>query len=76
MFFLKTFREPAFLTVWGRVFHSLGAEQENDPSYIVVRDFGTYNDPLSVDRKFRVCTCDTGFSKVDMYSGFRSFKAL
>ena len=58
------------------MFHSLGAEQENDPSYIVVRDFGTYNDPLSVDRKFRVCTCDTGFSKVDMYSGVRSFKAL
>ena len=76
MFFLKTFREPAFLTVRGRVFHSLGAEQENDPSYIVVRDFGTYNDPLSVDRKFKVCTCDTGFSKVDMYSGVRSFKAL
>ena len=44
------------------MFHSLGAEQENDPSYIVVRDFGTYNDPLSLDRKFRVCTCDTGFS--------------
>ena len=42
---------------------------------IVVRDFGTYNDPLS-DRKFRVCTCDTGFSKVDMYSGVRSFNAL
>ena len=58
------------------MFHSLGAEQVNDPSYIVVRDFGTYNDPLSVDRKFRVCTCDTGFSKVDMYSGVRSFKAL
>ena len=32
--------------------HSLGAEQENDPSYIVIRDFGTYNDPLSADRKF------------------------
>ena len=57
------------------MFHSLGAEQENDPSYIVVRDFGTYNDPLSVDRKFSVCTCDTGFSKVDMYSGVKSFKA-
>ena len=65
MFFLKTFREPAFLTVLGRVFHSLVAEQENDPSYIVVRDFGTYNDTLLVDRKFRICTCDTGFSKVN-----------
>ena len=29
------------------MFHSLGAEQQNDPSYIVVCDFGTYNDPLS-----------------------------
>ena len=42
--FLKTFREPAFLTFWGRAFHSLGAEQENDPSYIAVRDFGTNSD--------------------------------
>ena len=58
------------------MFHGLGAEQENDPSYIVVRDFGTYNDPLLIGRKFRVYTCDTGFSKVDMYSGVRSFKAL
>ena len=58
------------------MFHSLGAEQENDSSYTVVRDFGTYTDPLSVDRKFRVCTCDTCFSKVDMYSGVRSFNAL
>ena len=71
IFFLKTFREPAFLTVY-----SLGAEQENDPSYIVVREFGTYNDPLSADRKFRVCTCDTGFSKFDMSSGLRTFNAL
>ena len=58
------------------MFHSLGAEQENDSSYISVRDFGTCNNPLSVDRKFRVCTCDTGFSKVDMFSGVRSFNAL
>ena len=72
MFFLKTFREPAFLTVWGRVFHSLETSHRI-LSYVI---FGTYNDPLSVDRKFRVCTCDTGFSKVDMYSGVMSFKAL
>ena len=58
------------------MFHSLGAEQENDPSYIVVLDFGTYNDPVSVDRKFRVYTCDTGFSEVDMYPGVRSFNTL
>ena len=57
-------------------FHSLDAEQENNISYIVVRDFGTYNDQLSVDRKFWVFICDTGFSKVDMYSGGRSFNAL
>ena len=62
MFFLKTFRETAFLTFWGRAFHSLGAEHENDPSYIAVRDFGTNSDPLSADRKFRECTCETGFS--------------
>ena len=37
MFFLKTLREPAFITVF-RVCHSLGAEQENDPSYIVVHN--------------------------------------
>ena len=58
------------------MFHSRGAEQENDSSYIVVRDFATYKDPLSVDRKFRACTCDTGFNKDDMYSGVRSFNAL
>ena len=58
------------------MFHSLGAEQENNPSYIVVHDFGTYNDPLSVDRKFRVCSRDTGLSKVAMYPGARSFNAL
>ena len=58
------------------MFHSLVAEQENDPSYIVVRDFGTYNDPLLVDRKFRICTCDTGFSKVDMHSGVSSCNVL
>ena len=45
-FFLQTFREPAFLTFWGRAFHSLGAEHENDPSYIAVRDFGTNSDPF------------------------------
>ena len=27
-----------------------------DPSYIAVRDFGTYCDPLSADRRFRECT--------------------
>ena len=37
MFFLKTLKEPAFLTVF-RVCHSLGAEQENDPLYIVVHN--------------------------------------
>ena len=58
------------------MFHSLVAEQENDPSYIVVRDFGTYNYPLLVDRKFRICTSDTGFSKVDMYSEVSSFNVL
>ena len=52
-FFLISFREPAFLTLWGRAFHSLGAVHENDPSYIAVRDFGTNSDPLSADRKLR-----------------------
>ena len=76
VFFLKTFREPAFLTVRVNVFHNLGAEQENNPTYIVVCDFGTCNDPFSADRNFRVYICDTGFSKVDMYSGVISFNAL
>ena len=75
-FFLKTFREPAFLTFWGRALHSLGAEHENDLSYIALRDFGTNSDPFSADRKFRECTCETGFSKVDMHSGVRLFNAL
>ena len=44
--------------------------------YIAVRDFGTYNDPLSADRRFRECNGDTGFSKVDIYSGIRLFNAL
>ena len=39
--FLKMSIEPAFLTVRVRVFHSIGAEQENDPSYMFLRDFGT-----------------------------------
>ena len=71
MFFFKMFREPAILTVIGRVFHSLDAEQENDPSYIVVILVHTM-----IRCKFRVCTCDTGYSKVVMYSGVRSFNAL
>ena len=41
-FFLKVYREPAF--------HSLGAEQEKDPAYIVV-----CSDPLSAVRRFREC---------------------
>ena len=31
---------------------------------------------MSVDRKFSVCTYDTGFSEVDMSSGLRTFNAL
>ena len=59
------------------MFHTLGAEQENDSSYIVVRDFGNtmIRCRLIVSLGY-VYTCDTGFSKVDMYSGVRSFNAL
>ena len=36
------------------MFYSLGAEQENDPSYSVVGDFGTYNDLLSTECKLLI----------------------
>lgn len=74
--FLKLSREPASLTDWGRAFHSLGAEQENEPLYKDVRDLGTYREPLSDDLKFRECTCDIGFNKCVIYSGVRLFSAL
>ena len=62
-FFLKLSREPASLTHRGRAFHNLGAEQENEPLYKDVRDFGTYKEPFSDDLRFKECTCDIGFNK-------------
>ena len=63
------FRVPEFLTVGGRVFHKRGAEQENEPSYSVVCDLGTNNEPFSDDRKFRAWASDIGFKRLEIYSG-------
>ena len=46
---LKSLRQVDFLTVSGKVFHSLGAEEENEPSYIAFFDLGTARKPLVVD---------------------------
>ena len=62
-FVLKLSREPASLTHWSRAFHNLGAEQENEPLYKDVRDFGTYKEPFSDDLRFKECSCDIGFNK-------------
>ena len=74
-FFLKVFREPAFLTVGGRAFHSLGAVQEKDPLYKDVLDFGTYKEPLSDNLRFKLCACDIGFNRLGMYFGVKFFTA-
>ena len=51
------------------MFHSRGAEQENEPLYNEVRAFGTNKEPFSDDRKFKVCTSDIGFKSLEIYSG-------
>ena len=50
---LKSLRHVDFLTVSGKVFHSLGAEEENEPSYIAFFDLGTARKPLVVDLSVR-----------------------
>ena len=45
---LKSLREADFLTDSGKVFHSRGAEEENEPSYIAFFDLGTAREPLVV----------------------------
>ena len=75
-FFLKVFREQAFLTVWGTAFHSLGAAQEKDPLYKDVLDFDTYEGPLSDDLRFKLCAYDIGFNRFEMYSGVKFCNAL
>ena len=50
---LKSLRELDFFTVSGRSFHKRGAEEENDPSYIVFFDLGTAREPFVVDLSVR-----------------------
>ena len=45
-FLLKTLREDAFLTDSGKLFHNLGAEEQNEPSNIAVYDLGTAREPF------------------------------
>ena len=51
---LKSLREADFLTDSGKVFHSRGAEEENEPSYIAFFDLGTAREPLVVDLSVRL----------------------
>ena len=56
MFFytpFKIFNEVDLLTGSGKVFHSRGAEEENEPSYIAFFDLGTAREPLVVDLSVR-----------------------
>ena len=46
-------REVDFLTDSGKVFHSRGSEEENEPSYIALFDLGTASEPLVVDLSVR-----------------------
>ena len=62
--FLKLFREPTFLAHWGRAFHNLGAEQENEPLYKAVRDFGTCKELFSDGRRLKEYTRDIEFNKI------------
>ena len=50
---LESSREVDFLTDSGKVFHSGGAEEENEPSYIAFFDMGTAREPLVVDLSVR-----------------------
>ena len=52
---LKIFKDSEFRTAWGNEFHNFGAEHENEPLYRAVREKGTYNAPVSLDRRFREC---------------------
>ena len=51
---LKSLRDADFLTDSGKVFHSRGAEEENEPSYIAFFDLGTAREPLVVDLSVRL----------------------
>ena len=58
------------------MFHSRGAEQENEPLYNDVRSFGKNKQPFSDDRKFKVYTSEIGFRSFEIYSGVWLFNAL
>ena len=51
---LKSLREADFLTDSGKVFHSRGAEEENETSYIGFFDLGTAREQLIVDLNVRL----------------------
>ena len=48
------------------MFHSGGAEQDNEPLYTDVRAFGTNKEPFSDDRMFKVYTSDIGFRSFEI----------
>ena len=54
MFVLKTFKDSEFGTALGYEFHNLRVELENAPLYRTEREKGTYNAPVSYDRKLNV----------------------
>ena len=63
---LKSLREPDFFTVSGRSFHNRGAEEENDPLYIVFFDLSTAREPFVIDLSVRRCNCDTGVRRSEI----------
>ena len=73
---LKSLREADSLTDSGKVFHSRDAEEEVEPSYIAFFDLGTAREPLVEDLSVRLCDCDIGVRRSDIYAGVRLFSAL
>ena len=60
----------------GKAFHSFGAEVENELSYRVVLDLGTFKEPSVIERRLRLWVSDKGLIKPEMYSGVRLLNAL
>ena len=62
-FDLNEFEEVACVTYVGKVFHSLGDENVNEPVQNNVLVFGTINEPFSVDLRFLSYAIALGVSK-------------
>ena len=73
---LNVFKELFVRMSCGREFHILDAEWEKEWPYSAERDLGMHKSPFSDDLKENECFSDKGINKLEMYEGFRLFRAL